>query len=267
MYLSKKDWDRYIKKLSNINNEASKLIADYIEKKGVEDIEALLKYSYEVTKKYSTASAAMNAMMYDRIAELEGVNLPPATLAASPTYGDVAKSVQGTLKTSQNPYEIGGAVGRLVKMTGQDTMLDNALRDRAEYAWIPVGETCAFCITLAANGWQPMSKAALENGHAQHIHSNCDCSYMVRHTQDFDIRGYQPLKYKNMYDNADTSSYGFDENRPRGKQWQNLSTAKINGMRREFYAENKAKINAQKASAEEKRKELNSSKAEETNVN
>ena len=37
-------------------------------------------------------------------------------------------------------------------------------------------------------------------------------------------------------------------------------------MRREFYAENKEEINAQKRSAYEKRQELNSSAAEEVDV-
>jgi hypothetical protein len=43
-------------------------------------------------------------------------------------------------------------------------------------------------------------------------------------------------------------------------------TEKVNSMRRGFYAENKETINEQKRSAYEKRKELNSSEAEEINV-
>lgn len=267
MYLSKKDWDKYIKKLSQINNKAAQLVESYINAHGLDDVKALVDYSYKVASKYGLASAAMNASMYDTIAEFEKVALPAAELAALPEYGEVAKSVQGTLKTSQNASEIGGAVGRLVKMVGQDTMLKNALRDKAEYAWIPVGETCAFCITLASRGWQPMSSRALSGGHAEHIHSNCDCSYMIRHTKAFDVRGYDPGKYLEMYENADTSSYGYDKDKPKGQQWQNLSTARINGMRREAYAKNKDEINAQKATAAEKRQELNSSAAEEINVN
>ena len=41
---------------------------------------------------------------------------------------------------------------------------------------------------------------------------------------------------------------------------------KINAMRREFYAENSDEINAQKRDAYEKRKERESSAAEETDV-
>lgn len=248
MKISKKEWDSYISKLSRINKTASDLVRQYAETNGLDDIKSLIDYSYKIAQKYGNASASLNALMYDTIAELEGVVLPPAELAPLPEYGDVAKAVQGTLKTSQNLEEIGGAVGRLVKMTGQDTMLRNAIRDKAEFAWIPVGETCAFCITLASRGWQPISNKALRNGHAEHIHSNCDCSYMVRHNSKFDVAGYQPEKYQKMY-------YDAEGNKPKDK---------INAMRRDFYADNREEILEQKASAYEKRKELNSSNAEET---
>lgn len=263
MQLSKKDWDNYIKKLSQINHKASNLVAEYVEKNGLDDVKALVDYSYGVASKYSLASASMNALMYDTIAELEGMILPAAELAPLPEYGDVAKAVQGTLKTSQNASEIGGAVGRLVKLTGQDTMLKNAIRDKAEFAWIPVGDTCAFCITLASRGWQQISVKSLRNGHAEHIHSNCDCSYMVRHSRDFDVSGYDPDKYYRMYEEGKNAPYeNKDMSHPQGKQ--TASDKQINGMRRRFYQQNKKEILEQKASAYEKRKELNSSEAEET---
>ena len=180
MQISRKDWDNYIKRLSKVNTEAARLVKEYIEKNGVEDVQALINYSYRVAAKYGNASASLAAMMYDVVADLEGIVLDPAELASLPKYGEVAKAVQGTLKTSQNPEEIAGAVSRLVKRTGQDTILQNAERDRAQFAWIPSGDTCAFCITLASRGWQNMSKKALSGGHAEHIHSNCDCTYMIR---------------------------------------------------------------------------------------
>jgi hypothetical protein len=142
------------------------------------------------------------------------------------------------------------AIGRLVKQTGADTTLKNALRDGAEFAWIPSGDTCAFCITLASRGWQKASKAAIKGGHAEHIHANCDCTYAIRFDSSTNVRGYDPDKYREMYDDADGSS----------------PKPKINAMRREFYAENKEEINEQKRSAYEKRQELNSSAAEETDV-
>ncbi len=251
MQISRKDWNNYIERLSKINSEAAKLVREYIEKNGIEDVQALIDYSYKVAAKYGNASASLAAMMYDVVADLEEVVLPAAELAELPKYGEVAKAVQGTLKTSQNAEEISGAVSRLVKRTGQDTILQNAQRDRAQFAWIPAGETCAFCITLASRGWQYMSKNALKNGHAEHIHSNCDCTYMIRHSDNFNVAGYDPEKYADMY-------YDADGTKPKEK---------INSMRRKFYAENREEILSQKADAYEKRMELNSSTAEETKVN
>ena len=250
MNISKREWDNYIRKLSAVNKKAADLMEAYINQHGLDDVDALVDYAYKVAAKYGNASATMNALMYDAMAELEGVSLPAAELADLPTYGDVAKAVRGTMKTSLNVVEIAGAVSRLVKLTGQDTMLKNGIRDRAQFAWIPAGDTCAFCITLASRGWQTISAKALKNGHAEHIHSNCDCAYMVRHSEDFNIKGYDPDQYYEMYEEAPGA-------KPKDK---------INAMRREAYAENKDEINAQKRAAYEKRQELNSSKAEEIKV-
>ena len=153
------------------------------------------------------------------------------------------------MKTGTNEI-VSGAVGRLVKRTGVDTTMQNALRDGAWWAWIPRGETCAFCIMLASNGWQPASKKAIKNGHAEHIHANCDCTYAVKFDPFSDVEGYDPQEYEDMYNSAEGSSY---------KQ-------KVNSMRREFYARNKEVINEQKRDNYEKRQERESSAAEEINI-
>lgn len=49
-------------------------------------------------------------------------------------------------------------VSRLVKRAGADTTLKNAQRDGAEFAWVPHGDSCAFCLTLASRGWQRASQ-------------------------------------------------------------------------------------------------------------
>ena len=152
MYISSKDWLSFVNKLSKINQAAADAIKDYVAHEGFADTDALISYCYYVADYYGTASATWAAMMYDTVGELEGMFYPTAELAPNPTYGEVAKAVQGTLKTSQNIDELSGAVSRLVKRTGQDTILQNAQRDGAQFAWIPSGETCAFCITLASRG-------------------------------------------------------------------------------------------------------------------
>lgn len=248
MYISTKDWLAFVGKLSKINQSAGDAVRNYVARNGFADIDALISFCYDTANYYGTASASLAALMYDTIAELEGVVLPAADLADNPTYDDVAKAVQGTLKTSQNTEMIAGSVSRLVKMVGQDTLLQNGMRDGAEFAWIPNGDTCAFCIMLASNGWQHMSKKALKGGHATHIHANCDCTYMVRHTSNLNVRGYDPDKYLKQYKEAD------------GKNWRQ----KVNSMRRKFYAENSEEINEQKRSAYAKMKARESSAAEES---
>ena len=233
MNISKKEWNAFVKNLSKINKAAGTAVSRYIQQHGLNDMNALIAYATSVAEYYGTASASFAALMYDTITELEGLTLPAAELAMNPTYGDVAKAIQGTCKTSENADEIGGSVERLVKMTGQDTLLKNAMRDHAEFAWIPSGTTCAFCLTLAANGWQPISNAALKGGHAEHIHANCDCTYMIRHDSKTNVSGYNPETYQKMYYNADGRN----------------ARDKINSMRRDYYQENKDEILEQKAEA------------------
>ena len=239
MNISKNDWLSFVNAMSKINEGAANAIVKYAQKVGFADKDMLVGYAYDVVSTYGNASASLAASMYDEIANLEGKFFEPAVLSNTPDYGEVAKTVYGTLKTSVNPHELGGAVSRLVKRTGQDTLLNNALRDGAEFAWIPSGDTCPFCLTLASRGWQRISKKSLKNGHAEHIHANCDCSYMIRHDSDFNVAGYNPDTYLKMYEEAD------------GK----TRNDKINSMRRMQYAEHKDVINAQKRAAYAERKE------------
>lgn len=258
--ISKSAWLKYTNALSKISEKAANELNTWIDLYGngmdIGDIidpdgNNVIDVAYILANKYGNASSALAAQMYDAIAEMSGVLVEPAEQAEPPTYHEVAKTVNGVLKTSQNPNELTSAVGRLVKRTGADTTLLNAGRDGAQFAWIPMGDTCAFCITLASRGWQYMSKDAMKNGHAEHIHSNCDCEYAVRFDEDTNVKGYDPDKYYEQYKNAEGST----------------PEEKINSMRRKYYAENREEILAQKADAYAKRMELNSSAAEETKVN
>lgn len=252
MTITANEWRNYIAKLGKLSITVSDKLKGYIQKNGIreDNIKELIDYSYALVSKYGEGAAALSAQMYDIVAQIEGRYVEAAVMAPTATYGEIAKTVNGVLKTSANEEEIAGAVSRWVKMAGSDTTLRNAERDGAEFAWIPSGDTCAFCIALAANGWQTISKKSLKNGHAEHIHSNCDCQYAIRFSSSTRVAGYDPQKYQSMYRHADGRT----------------PEQKINAMRREFYAENKAEINEQKRDAYEKRKELESSAAEETKV-
>lgn len=235
MQISERAWTEFLRKLRAVNDAASKKIFEYMERHPVdtyEDRQRLIEYAFLIAERYGEGAAALACEMYDAIAEASGVTLASAVPAATPTIGEVAKAVNGTLKTG-NGRIVAESIGRLVKQTGVDTTMQNALRDGAEWAWIPHGDTCAFCITLASRGWQRASRAAIKNGHAEHIHANCDCTYAVRFDRKSGVAGYRPDEYLQMYESAEGRT----------------PAQKINAMRRAFYEKNADEINAQKRAA------------------
>jgi len=209
--------------MSQISQKAADLMQSWVQKNGLENDKALLDYAYALSQHYGQAIGALACRMYEATAAAQGTMIPTAEVAELPEYGEVAKAVKGTQKKS--PNNIPGTIARLVKQVGADTTLKNAERDGAQFAWVPHGDTCAFCITLASRGWQYMSKSALRNGHAEHIHAHCDCEYAVRFDGESTVDGYDPDKYLEEY---------YDSN------------GDINKMRRKRYAQNKDAINARK---------------------
>lgn len=247
MRISTQDWKAYISRLSALSRKAAEEMQEFVRRNGFAETDRLIDFAYGLATKYGEGAAALSCQFYDAIAFLQNAAVPPAVPAATASYHEVAKTVVGVRNQSENVEMMGGSVGRLVKQAGADTTLLNAKRDGAEVAWIPNGDTCAFCLTLASNGWQHASRKTLKGSHAEHIHANCDCTYAIRFDSSTNVSGYDPKRYLRMYENAEGT-------RPEDK---------INSLRRQFYAENKEKILAQKADALEKRRELNSSFAEE----
>lgn len=236
--ISKEEWRKYIDRLAKINAAAADEMLRWIELNGLENAEKMLTHAFALATKYGEAGAALAAEMYDATAALASAGLPAAVPASTATYAEVAEAVNGAAKYS-NPKTVSSAVGRLAKMAEVDTVMNNAIRDGAEWAWIPSGETCAFCLTLASRGWQRASRNALKNGHARHIHANCNCIYAVRFSEDMEISGYDPEEYAEIY---------------HGAAGRNANT-KINSIRRKMYTENKESINAQKREAYRLRRE------------
>lgn len=236
--VSSKSWKKYLDALRQLSEKASKLMEGEIQAVGTdtpEAMERLVRYGYGLATKYGEGASALASEMYEALAELSGKAVPPAVPAPTAKYGEVAKAVYGTKLQSDKPEVMAGSIGRLVKMAGVDTMQQNALRDGAEWAWIPSGDTCAFCLTLASRGWQRASKKAIKNGHAEHVHANCDCTYAIRFSSAVDVEGYDPEALKMMYDEAEGTT----------------PNDKINYLRRRFYAENKGIVGAESSKAEE----------------
>lgn len=231
MQISTKAWVQYITKMAKISQKAADLMQAYVQKHGFDDDKALLDYAFALSQRYGQAIGSLSCSMYEATAAAQGVTVPTAEMADLPEYGEVAKAVHGTMKRSQ--ISVPSTVARLVKQVGADTTLKNAMRDGAQFAWVPHGDTCSFCITLASRGWQYMSKKALKNGHAEHIHANCDCQYAVRFDGKSGVRGYDPDKYLAQYNAA-----GGDINAMRRMRYKENKDA-INARKRELYAERK----------------------------
>lgn len=231
MQITAKTWNEYITRLSRLNQKAGQLMRQYIDTHGTGDADALITYAAALVTKYGEGSAELACQMYDALAEAANAGVPAAEPAEPADYGEVARMVNAT--KNQNPANLPNGVSRLVKRAGADTTLKNAVRDGAEWAWVPHGDTCPFCITLASRGWQTASQKLLKNGHAEHIHSNCDCEFAVRFDRRTSVAGYDPEKYLKQYRDA-----GSD----------------VNAMRRIDYAARKDAINAQKRAAYAARK-------------
>ena len=145
----------YHARLSKLNEKAGQQMAEYVAAHGTEDGPALIAYANALVTKYGEGSAELACQMYDALAEASKANVPAAEPAATAEYGEVARMVNATKR--QNPANLPNGVRRLVKRAGADTTLHNAIRDGAEWAWVPHGDTCPFCIMLASNGWQKAS--------------------------------------------------------------------------------------------------------------
>lgn len=236
--ISSNSWEKYVKQLSELSSEAGQLIRDYIKKYGLADKDALIEYCYGVVTRYGEASSELACQMYDAVMQMEmdfdlGFTVSSAEPFEGFNFDEVGEAVNGSLKQSPSGQKVESTVTRLVKQQVEDTTLKNAKRDGLEFAWVPHGDTCPFCLVLASRGWQRVSKRTLKKGHAEHIHANCDCHYAVRRNSKTNLEGYDPDKYLEMYNNAEGNS-------PKDK---------INSLRRIDYQANREKILEQKRNA------------------
>lgn len=228
MRIPLKTWIRYTNRLSQISQKAADEMIGYVQRIGGygNHVEETVQYAYALATKYGEAAATAACELYDAVAAHSGRKVPPAEPAETASYGETAKAIQGAGRASEKL--IPPTVGRLVKQAAADTTLRNAARDGSEFAWVSRGDTCAFCMMLASRGWQRISKRTLRNGHAEHIHANCNCEYAVRFDGESTVEGYDPEEYLAIYNNAD------------GDTWQD----KVNSMRRDIYAARKNSLSS-----------------------
>lgn len=228
MKMSASVWMKYINRLQKMNNTAANEMREWLNVHGFDDAQAVVDQAYALSTKYGEGAAALACEMCDEMAEYQGVTIQPAEPADTKPYEYVKAAVEDKIETGQQE-KIPDTVGEIVKRTGAETTIKNAKRDGAYFAWVPHGDTCAFCIMLASNGWQRASKKTAAGDHVTHIHAHCDCEFAISYNGEGSIEGYDPDKYRDMYYEQEGS-------------WRD----RVNGIRRDIYQENKDKINAQK---------------------
>ena len=206
MKITQAEWNDYINKLSLLSDKASEEFKAWANRNGgwrEIDRQLLLEAGYSFATKYAEGSAALASAMYDSIANAENKVVPSAELSADIEFKEIAKAINGALKHSDNDEFVSSTVGRAVKQAGADTMLKNASRDGAEFAWIPSGDTCPFCLVLASRGWQKASKKTTNGNHAEHIHTNCNCQFAIRFNKNTNVDGYDPEALQKIYYDAE----------------------------------------------------------------
>lgn len=242
MQISAQAWQSYAERMERIDANAARLLKawmrghDYSTEAGMRE---LIRTAAALNTKFGQAAAELAAQMYDATAALYHAAVPAAEAALPASAAQVEEAIRKAVGISANEEVAGSALGALVKQAGLRTTVQNAKRDGAEWAWIPGGDACAFCLMLASRGWQKVGQQFSQFSGVDHAHSHCRCQYAVRFTPFGGVGGYNEREYQKLWDEAD------------GDSWQD----KLNALRREQYAENAEEINAQKRAAYQMRME------------
>ena len=198
MQITSKEWLDYVTRLSKINKKASELLNEYIQRHGTEDMYPIIEYAYSLVNRYGGASSELACQMYDQLAKLQNANVIGAVPADLPEMADIARAINGTKDKLNGPAD---AIGRLVKKAASDTMLQNAKRDGAEYAWINYG----------------------------------DCEFAIRFDGESTVEGYDPDRLSKEIDDAEGETINEKLNSMRRKGYDEIKDDR-NARRRELYA-------------------------------
>ena len=186
-------------------------------------LRALCEKAADIANMYGTADATLSAAFYDELMTAYGMSYLPAEIVipnAEFDVVDVANAANAAASVEAAAVISAGEVVKHVKRAGVQTMRNAASRDGAMWAWVCIGDTCAFCRALGSNGWQEASERIKAGNHADHIHGNCDCQFVVKpNGASLEIEGYDPDALYDEYKDADG--------------WN--SKDKVNAMRRADY--------------------------------
>jgi len=232
MRVSRRAWRRYQQAHRALQDAAKRELEEYFDSLpwDVDEPRALRMLqakAIELAERYGTADATLSAGFYDGVMVAQGAHVPPApVMSPNGRYvaQDVADAVRHATSAETARGMSGSALSGHVKRAGIRSMQAAAQRDRAQWAWVCIGDSCAFCRTLGSQGWQVASRRVIAGSHAEHIHDNCDCQFAVsRPGETLDIDGYDPDALLDEYSDADPNGDG--------------SRGQINSMRRADYTQ------------------------------
>ena len=198
----------------------------------------------EIAEVYGIADATLSAGFYDEMMLAYGATMLPAEVVF-PVHqfvaDDVASAAAKALSAEAFRSMSGSVVAGHVKRAGIETMRNAARRDNAMWAWVCIGDSCAFCRTLGSNGWQHASKSIKSGKHAEHIHDGCDCQFVVKPPgESLEIDGYDPAALEAEYLAADKGGSSKDKiNAMRRADYTPEYAKARNTRRRELYAQQK----------------------------
>lgn len=175
---------------------------EYVDRNGLDDLDEIFAVAFELATKYGEGAASAACDMYDAIAEAQGMSLPPAEPARTPTMEEVRDVVGYHIR--KTPNDVPAAAGKLVKKTATRTMRKNAARDNARMALVPSGDGCVFCKMLASRGWE---SARHSKSFEAHLHAHCRCEYVVRFGDDLSVEGYDPEAIKKEFNDTGETTW------------------------------------------------------------
>ena len=247
MRLSRRQWRRYQQAHADIQRRASEEAMAYFDSLPWDEdptlAEQLMQAKVaELVERYGLADGEVSAIYYDELMALQGASVPPAAIAEPRTVW-AAQDTSDALRHATTPETareaVGGTTARAVKRCGLETTQNAAVRDKAMWAWVCIGDTCPFCRALGSQGWVHASKAVRSGQHAEHVHANCDCQFVVKPAgSTLEVEGYDPDALLEEYrDAADGGGWRGHVNAMRRADYTPEYAAARNARRRELYAQ------------------------------
>lgn len=174
----------------------------------------------QASRRYLESARELGAQWYEYAADEAGEDVDPALMDEYSYEGfdrrlgaAIDGYLDGEMDFARFDRAVQEAIEDEVRNAARQEVISNLDRDaradrrsgrkeRAGYARVPVGETCAWCFMLASLGYYYRSYESAGGVDPDHYHLHCDC-VVVPYSGPDAIEGYDDYeRYKEMYDRA-----------------------------------------------------------------